>query len=93
VLTEQASGVAAVELGYTFKDQMPFFSLMQRSAENENKASKIKASSNVMLYFTRAQAEAIAVMFNQEYLNGLERSGGKQQEGLREILRDIFNVR
>ncbi|MDR0494871.1 MAG: hypothetical protein LBG95_04505 [Treponema sp.] len=92
--TEWARGVAAIEIGYTFRENNPFFSITQGSVDYKDSAtSKIKTSSAMTLYLTRAQAEVIAALFNQEYLDGLERTGGAKPEGLRGILRDILNAR
>jgi hypothetical protein len=91
ILTQPARGVVRVELGYTFKDRSPFFSVFQRSAEYKDEESRKTTSANVLVYFTRAQAEAVAGLFNQEYLDGLER--GTQPDGMREKLRNFFNVR
>ena len=94
ILSEQARGIATIEFGYTFKDKMPFFSLMQRSAEYKDAESRKTESPNTMLYFTRAQAEDLAMLFDQEYLDKLEMSGGGTgKEGIRDILRNILNVR
>ncbi|MDR0494865.1 MAG: hypothetical protein LBG95_04475 [Treponema sp.] len=93
ILSEQAKGISTIDIGYTFKDRMPFFSIMQEKAGNEIvRGDQKKVSPEVMLYFTRAQAEVIADLFNQEHLEGIEQTGGTKTEGLRGLLRDIFNI-
>jgi len=93
VLSEPAQGVVVLDLGYMFKDNMPYFSLTQRPAEYKDNTSRKTQSPNVMLYFTRAQAEELTALFNQEYLDKLEQSGGTPAEGAKDILRDILNFR
>jgi len=93
MLSDPARGVVTMDLGYMFKDNMPYFSLTQRPAEYKDNTSRKTQSPNVMLYFTRAQAEELAALFNQEYLDGLEQSGETPSEGVKDILRDMLNFR
>jgi hypothetical protein len=76
-LSEPALGPVEVDMGYSFKGQpknkTPYFAVTQNEAEYQDKAKggrKI-TSVKVMLYFTRAQAEELAALFDQEYLLGL----------------------
>jgi hypothetical protein len=62
-----------VEVGYYFKNRLPYFGLTVKEAKNENDQSKdaMKTSQGLTLYFTRAQAEGIALLFDQEFLEGV----------------------
>ena len=94
ILSEPAKGVALVNLGYTFKEGAPFFVLTQRSAEYKVPDTSRKAASPVVLmYLTRAQAEELALLFNQEYLDKLESTGGAESESFRDMLRKLFRSR
>ncbi|GBU28834.1 hypothetical protein R84B8_02396 [Treponema sp. R8-4-B8] len=63
--TVQASGSMNIELGYTFKDKSPYFSLHQRSAEyiDDKSRDNNKTSSVITMYFTRAQAAELSALF------------------------------
>ena len=91
ILFAPAYGVSNYELGYAFNEGSPFFTVMQRSAEYKDDKSNIRKSVKVLSYFTRAQAEDLAGLFNQEYLNSIERIN--PQGGRRDILRDLFNAK
>ena len=59
------------ELGYRFRGQSPYFAVMQRSAKDEKGNTGGKApmeSSAFAMYFTKAQGEALAQLFRQDYL-------------------------
>jgi hypothetical protein len=62
-----------IDIGYCFKDKMPYFSVTQREANNENQQTKSsqRTSAPFMIYFTRAQADVLAGLFDQTYLEGL----------------------
>ena len=62
-----------IEIGYSFRNRSPFFSLTQREAENENTMSKDSYQNSItqVIYFTIAQAEQLAILFQQDYLEGL----------------------
>jgi len=71
-----AMGNMNVEFGYIFKDRAPYFSVNQMKAEfiepNELfRRDNNRTSQVITLYFTRAQAAALEVLFDQHYLNGL----------------------
>jgi len=63
-----------VEIGYRFRDKMPFFATLMRSAKVEADASDSSAqgeSSQISMFFTRAQADELVKLFDQGYLMGL----------------------
>jgi len=62
-----------VELGYTFYQKSPYFTVNQREAEyispiarDENKTSQV-----MTMFFTRAQAEELSALFNQDMLDSI----------------------
>jgi len=63
-----------IELGYRFRDEMPFFSTLMRSSkeidENSDNSS-LTDSQQIPMYFTRAQADDLVKLFDQSYLVGL----------------------
>lgn len=61
------------EFGYRFRGDYPYFSVIQLSAkdENENSSRANLESSQFSMYFTRSQGDALAGVFNQEFLLGL----------------------
>jgi len=62
-----------VELGYAFKDRMPYFTISQREAEYKDAVTRDndRTSQNITMYFTRAQAAELAALFEQHHLNEL----------------------
>jgi len=64
----QASPV--FELGYRFRDGSPYFAVLQKTAREETEANKkgITESPQYSIYFTRAQAEDLAALFDQAFL-------------------------
>jgi hypothetical protein len=69
----QATGNPKIELGYYFKNNAPYFAITQREASYEDNFSRDnnKTSPNIVIYFTRSQAENLAALFDQEYLQEL----------------------
>jgi len=65
--TVQADGNMNIELGHTFKDTSPYFSVNQRSTVyiDKNTKDRNKSSPEVTMYFTRAQAAELAAIFDQ----------------------------
>ncbi|MDR0290293.1 MAG: hypothetical protein LBI06_05090 [Treponema sp.] len=72
-----ASGNPRMELGYCFKNKNPYFLVTMHEAEYKDKISNSnsRTSAKVMLYFTRAQAESLATLFDQNHLQGPGRMG------------------
>jgi hypothetical protein len=73
----QAHGSPKVEFGYNVKNKAAFFTTTQLEsyyvdpiARSRNQTSPV-----IMLYFTRAQAEALTLLFNEEYLKTLRQPG------------------
>jgi hypothetical protein len=59
-----------VELGYRFRDNAPYFTVYQISAKEQSGSNKegIKESPHYSIYFTRAQAEELAKLFDDAFL-------------------------
>ena len=69
-----------IELGYRFKEKTPFFATYTRPAPEvlpEGNKSPVEDSEQLYMYFTRAQADQLVMLFDQAYLMGLlkERTG------------------
>jgi len=66
-LTVQARANMNVDLGYTFKDRSPYFSVYQREAEylDDMARDNNRISPTVTMFFTRAQAAELAEIFEQ----------------------------
>jgi len=71
--TTQFKGEVNIEIGYTFKDNSPYFMLNQREAHYADPVTEkdSRESQQIAMYFTRARADDLAVFFSQEYLQGL----------------------
>jgi hypothetical protein len=69
----QAHGNPKVYLGYQFKDNAAFFTTTQMESYYEDPMSRSRnqTSQVTMIYFTKAQAEKLAALFSQDYLNSL----------------------
>ncbi|MCL2759752.1 MAG: hypothetical protein FWD22_06025 [Treponema sp.] len=59
-----------VELGYTFKERAPYFTIHQLEAEyiDEMARDNDRTSQATVFYFTRAQAAELAALFDHEFL-------------------------
>jgi len=62
-----------LEFGYYFKNKMPYFAITQREAANVSEVNEQDKIPNTVIYFTRAQAEALAGIFEPGHLRGLRR--------------------
>ena len=71
--TTQARADVNIELGYSFRENSPYFTLNQREALFINPLSEKEHlnTAQIPMYFTRAQADELAVFFDQEFLQGL----------------------
>jgi hypothetical protein len=69
----QAHGSPKVEFGYNIKSKAAFFTTTQLEAHYEDHIAKSRDQTSpvIMMYFTRAQAEAMAALFDEEYLKTL----------------------
>jgi len=81
--TSLASGSPEIKLGYYLRDNAAFFATTQESVDyklpDEN---RVMTYGETIVYFTRAQAEALTTLFNQDYLEGLRWSTVTDREGL-----------
>jgi hypothetical protein len=59
-----------LDLGYRFKDGSPYFTVLQRSAKEETGAisGTELESKQISMYYTKNQGDALAKLFNQEFL-------------------------
>jgi len=65
-----------IEFGYRFMDKAVYFTVFLRSAKEESsETSRNNDSQQYSVYFTRAQAEELAHLFDQDYLLELVGSG------------------
>ena len=75
----------AIELGYRFREDRPFFATLMQPAREEddfNDSSPPAESQQISMYFTRAQADDLVKLFDQSYLMGLlgEKDSPKSDE-------------
>jgi hypothetical protein len=70
----QARANMNVDLGYTFKDKAPYFSVYQRRAEyiDDRTRDSNRTSQSITMYFTRAQAAELAEIFKQYIMPGTD---------------------
>ena len=71
--TSQSKANVDFEIGYFFKSNAPYFTINQREGSYIDPLSEkeIKNSSQIPMYFTRAQADELAAIFDQGLLQGL----------------------
>ena len=71
--TIKASANMNVEMGYYFKSKAPYFVTNQKEAIYIDSVSRDnnRESPEIMMYFTRAQADELAALFDQQFLQGL----------------------
>jgi len=72
-ITRRVSANMDVELGYAFNDQSPYFAITQNQTTYVDEVSEENDldSQKITMYFTRAQAQELAKLFNQDYLRTL----------------------
>jgi len=80
--TTKGRSFPKIEIGYLFKDNSPYFTIRQKEAVNKDPLTyrDKEKSLNQVLYFTRAQADVLAGLFNQEYLNTVIIGANKTDE-------------
>jgi hypothetical protein len=64
----------SMELGYRFRRESPYFMVFQRAAADEYKANSDDQNSTslqIIMYYTRAQADELVKNFDQDYLMSL----------------------
>jgi len=78
-----------VDIGYRFREKMPFFSTVMRTASEaptEMDNNPRGESAQISMFFTRAQADEVVKLFDQDYLMGLlgprnnPQSGGQNEQ-------------
>jgi len=81
-----------VELGYQFKDRSPYFTVNQREAVYIDPVGRDnnRDTQNITLFFTRAQADELTVLFDPQFLNGLSVQDAPPQLNERNIDRDYY---
>jgi hypothetical protein len=74
----QAHGSPKFELGYNIKNRAAFFTTTQLESYYVDPIgrSRNQTSPVIMMYFTRAQAEALAALFDETYLRNLGKPAG-----------------
>jgi len=73
-LTSIANGNMDIELGYYFRDKSPFFAVTQLQAYFESPTffqEDNDLSPEIPIFFTRAQANELAALFDQDFLQSL----------------------
>jgi len=77
LVSAQAKGSPKVSFGYQFKDKSVFFTTTQGEARYEDPITMDRSQTSpvLLMYFTRAQAESLAELFSQEFLQGLGKPG------------------
>jgi len=78
--TTQAKSSVNIELGYSFQENSPYFLVNQREAYYLVSQQESRDTQQKAMYFTRAQADELAVFFNQEYLQGLSPVGAFNED-------------
>jgi len=72
-----------VELGYAFYDRSPYFTINQREAVfTSSSRSENRDTQNITMFLTRAQADELAALFDQEFLDGLDTPGRPLTPGI-----------
>ena len=79
-----------IEFGYRFKDNAPYFTTNQPEATVENGTDErnFTKSPQTSMYFTRAQAEELAKLFDQAFL--LESVKGREPPPSTDDTRDLY---
>jgi hypothetical protein len=70
--TVQARANTTYDLGYTFKDNSPYFSVYQREAEylDDRSRDNNRTSPGLTMFFTRAQAAELSKLFEEYIIPG-----------------------
>ena len=69
-LSRTYASAPIIELGYRFRSDSPFFATLMRSAKAEDTSGSSPdiQSQQINMYFTRAQADELARLFDQPFL-------------------------
>jgi len=75
--TTQSNSSVNMEIGYSFKDNSPYFTVNQGEGEFLEPLSTrdIRKTQEMPMYLTRAQADELVIFFDQQYLQGLVTGG------------------
>ena len=77
-ITMRSHGHPDLELGYYFKEKSPFFTINQRSTTSVGvSSSDTRTTHDMLLFFTIAQANELAALFDPLYLQGINNSNVK----------------
>jgi len=71
--TRRVSANMNIEMGYAFNDGSPYYSVTQKQTFYDDPINDQNdmGSQEITMYFTRAQAQELALLFNQQYLRSL----------------------
>ena len=82
-----------LELGYRFKGESPYFTVLQRSAKEETGAmsgSQLE-SKQIPMYYTKAHGERLAEFFNQDFLHRIVGYSDEQSfQDMNETQGDVY---
>lgn len=79
--TIKARAFTQYRLGFTIKNKAAWFTVLQDEAYYEDPVSRDnnRTCQDITMFFTRAQADELAALFDQAYLNGLaDKNRGKE---------------
>ena len=79
-----------VDLGFDFRERLPYFTITQGRAEfiNPNIPQQNRTSQVIPIFFTRAQAAELAALFEQHHLRQFEQQNVRIPAGLLNIDRE-----
>jgi hypothetical protein len=86
-ITQTRQSSPTIEFGYRFRNNSPFFAVNMNSAKEDKTSGPSQQrvdSSQVIMYFTRAQADYLARLFDQAHLMGT--IGLRQDEPAKQTL-------
>jgi hypothetical protein len=72
-ITTEYQGFPLMDVGYSFQNGSPYFTVTQRKTKDvrESITSRQTSSLNIVLYFTRAMAQDLAALFNEDHIYSL----------------------
>jgi len=72
-LTKRAMANMDIELGYLYNQRSPYFAVTQKMAQYKDNITKDNDmnSQEISMHFTRAQAQELALLFDQDYLKSI----------------------
>jgi hypothetical protein len=69
--SNHARGLSRLDFGYRFKDRSPYFTVTQSEAKDTYVNPK-NSSTQVTMYFTRAMAQELAALFDEDNLYAVQ---------------------